>query len=411
MADSQPSQPVEGPPYPIPVVLLGGVPTPAVDDPISAVLLAIFIGLAVVHMTIFQRNRKASHKFVFSGLLFGLSMARSMAMIMRIVWASHPDNVRIALAANILAQAGVIILFIANLFFTQRLVRAYLPAAGWHKATGLALKLLVVCVIACLVMIIVTVVHSSYTLDRAAQNMDRNVQLFAGTFFAALAFAPVPIVLTALLISRSRQQQRPQNSQNTTTLTGDTTSSSSNPDEKQEQQQQQQQAATTIDGRPEKFGTGRLRTKVRLLLFTSLLLTLGASFRIAVNFMPRPLGSPAAWYHSRACFYCFNFVIEITCSALYAAVRFDRRFHVPNGAKGPGDYSGGGGGAMNAGDVEGGIAGAHVAAAADDEDDEGVVHGVGPHFTRNVNTEDEAFGLPDGDESDERSVRRSKGDV
>lgn len=92
--------------------------------------------------------------------------------------------------------------------------------------------------------------------------------------------------------------------------------------------------------RPEKFGQGRYRTKISLLLFTSVLLTLGACFRLAVNFStPRPLADPA-WYDSKASFYCFNFVIEIIVVYTYAVTRFDRRFHVPNGAFAPGHYNG-----------------------------------------------------------------------
>lgn len=92
--------------------------------------------------------------------------------------------------------------------------------------------------------------------------------------------------------------------------------------------------------RPEKFGQGRYRTKISLLLITSFLLTIGAAFRIAVAFTtPRPLADPA-WYHSKPCFYCFNFVIEILVVYLYAISRFDRRFHIPNGASAPGHYSG-----------------------------------------------------------------------
>lgn len=92
--------------------------------------------------------------------------------------------------------------------------------------------------------------------------------------------------------------------------------------------------------RPEKFGQGRYRTKLSLLLFTTLLLSLGAGFRIGVNFTtPRALTNPA-WYHSKACFYCFNFVIELVVVYLYAISRFDRRFHIPNGSSGPGHYSG-----------------------------------------------------------------------
>lgn len=92
--------------------------------------------------------------------------------------------------------------------------------------------------------------------------------------------------------------------------------------------------------RPEKFGIGRYRTKLSLLLFTSFLLSLGASFRVGVNYTtPRPINQPA-WYHSKACFYCFNFLIELVVVYAYIISRFDRRFHVPNGSYTQGHYSG-----------------------------------------------------------------------
>ena len=75
---------------------------------------------------------------------------------------------------------------------------------------------------------------------------------------------------------------------------------------------------------------------------------------------PRPREDPA-WYQSKACFYIFNFTVEIIgmylayCSTLtrdqtemliqdlviflYIVVRVDKRFWVPNGSHGAGDYS------------------------------------------------------------------------
>jgi hypothetical protein len=50
---------------------MGGVPKIGVDVPITAVFLALFIGAAAIHMTIFQLNQRRGHKFIFSALLFG----------------------------------------------------------------------------------------------------------------------------------------------------------------------------------------------------------------------------------------------------------------------------------------------------------------------------------------------------
>src|SRR5690606_29236052 len=68
------------------------------------------------------------------------------------------------------------------------------------------------------------------------------------------------------------------------------------------------------------------------------LLAFGAGFRVGVSFNARPAGEPA-WYHHKAAFYCINFVIELIVMYTYMLIRFDRRFHVPDGSHGPGHYS------------------------------------------------------------------------
>lgn len=89
----------------------------------------------------------------------------------------------------------------------------------------------------------------------------------------------------------------------------------------------------------DKFGAGRFRHKVRLLLFTSFILTLGAAFRAGIAYVPRPRDNPA-WYHSKACFYLFNFTIEITVVWLYIILRVDRMFYIPDGrVRGIGAYT------------------------------------------------------------------------
>lgn len=223
-----------GPPY-LPsssTAQVGGQPTVSVDIPFSACLLAVFATLAAVHMTIFQINRKREHKFLFSGLLFGLSMTRIAALTIRIVWATRPTNISIAIASGILTQAGVVILFIVSLFFAQRIMRAYHPNFGWHQGTRVVFRFLVACAISCIVMVIICTVQSFYSLDTDARRIDRDVQLFAGTFMALLAFIPAPVAFFAWLIPSEAPLK--------------------------------------------KFGQGRFRTKMVMLVFTSLLLTLGA---------------------------------------------------------------------------------------------------------------------------------------
>ncbi|KAF4985629.1 hypothetical protein FGRMN_11145 [Fusarium graminum] len=295
MASPNPGQmPPQGPPYIPQTAGLGGRPTTSVDTPISAVILAFFVAGAVLNMTIFQLNRRRSHKFVLSGLLFGFCMARITANVLRIVWASYPTDTSIAIAAQVFANAGVVLLFVVNLIFAQRILRAYHPHIGWSKPASLAFKFLYFAIAASLIMLITAVVYNFYTLNPHTKQQLRDVQLTGITFLAILAFLPLPTIGICLALPRKAPM--------------------------------------------DKFGQGRMRTKVQLLTFTTILLSLGAAFRAGVAFKIRPANDPA-WYHSRVCYYCFNYVIEIIVVFTYALSRFDKRFHIPDGSSAPGDYS------------------------------------------------------------------------
>ncbi|KFH47762.1 hypothetical protein ACRE_013200 [Hapsidospora chrysogenum ATCC 11550] len=286
--------PPSGPPYLIPAAQLGGVPTITLDIPILAILLAIFVAAAALNMTIFQINRRQGHKFVLSAVLFGFCMARINAAALRIAQANHPHNVRLTIAASIFFNAGVLIFFIVNLIFLQRLVRAHHPHVGWSKGLGWGFRFLYFSVFACLAMVITAVVYGFYTLDQDTQVKLRDIRRTASVYMAILAFIPVPGTILCVLAPRR--------------------------------------------GPVEDFGTGSMRTKVILLLFTASLLSLGAGFRAAVGFMPRPPSNPG-WFNHKASYYCFNYVVEIIVVYTYALSRFDRRFWVPNGSSKPGDYS------------------------------------------------------------------------
>jgi hypothetical protein len=282
-------------PYPPRFAAVGGKPNVGVDVPISAVFLVLFIIGAATHMTIFQLNNRKGHKFVMSAMTFGFCMARIVTMIMRIVAACYPHDVQIAIAAQIFVSAGVLVLFLVNLIFAQRIVRAAHPHFGWHKALSITFKVLYALIGAMLAMVITATVQSFYTLNPNTLKIDRDLQLSAGTYLLFVAFLPMPMVVLGLIVPRKT--------------------------------------------RVEKFGIGRWRSKIWILLVSTSLLTLGAGFRLGTSFMdPRPVNDPA-WYHAKWCFYFFNFTVEIIVVYLYALVRVDRRFHIPNGSKAPGDYT------------------------------------------------------------------------
>ncbi|KAL5086038.1 hypothetical protein Trisim1_009668 [Trichoderma cf. simile WF8] len=281
------------PPYPPKYAGLGLTPTVGVDIPISAVILFFFICSAALNMTIFQRNRRRGHKFVLSGLFFGFSMARISANVMRIVWACYPKNGRIGLAAQILANAGVLLVFVINIILVLRILRAYHPRLGWSFPAKIVFRTIYVSVVACLIMLIVAIVYSVYTLDQSAIDKTHDVQVVALTYFAFLAFFPIPVIALCFIIPRRQ--------------------------------------------RIEKFGAGSMRYKLFLMIFSACLLTLGAAFRAGVSYYRVPVTQPK-WFHHKACFYCFIYAIELIVVFTYSLSRFDKRFHIPDGSSSPGHY-------------------------------------------------------------------------
>ncbi|KAI4241966.1 MAG: hypothetical protein L6R42_011143, partial [Xanthoria sp. 1 TBL-2021] len=282
-------------PYPPKTAGLGGIPTVHTDVPVTVIFLLLFICAAVAHMTIFQLNMRRGHKFIMSGMMFGFCMARITTCIMRIVWATRPRNIQIAIAAQIFVAAGVVLLFVINLIFAQRIIRAAHPNSGWHPVFKHSFTAIYVLIVIALVMVIITNVQNFYTLNANTKRIDRAVILAVGTFYTIISFLPFPLVIGGLLVPRKT--------------------------------------------RVEKFGSGRFRTKIAVLLTASFLLSLGAAFRVGTNFKtPRPIDNPPTYYN-KGCFYFFNLTVEVLVIFLYLVVRVDRRFHVPDGSKGPGDYS------------------------------------------------------------------------
>jgi len=282
-------------PYPPTQAGLGLSPTTDLDVPITAVFLVLFLLGAICHMTILQVNIRRGQKFMMSGMLFGFCNARIAACIMRIVWSQRLHNVSIAIAAQIFIAAGVVVLFIVNIVFAQRILRAWHPHAGWHSAVTFVFNLYIGSIVAVIIMLITVVIQSFYTRDLSILLTDRDIQRFGVTYFAVAAFMPIPLILLGFLIPRHSET--------------------------------------------ENFGAGHFNSKVIILLVSSALLTLGAAFRAGITFMPRPINNPA-WYQSKACFYLFDFTIEFIVVALYVIIRVDKRFIVPDHAHGPGDYSG-----------------------------------------------------------------------
>ncbi|KAI1488532.1 hypothetical protein F5X96DRAFT_645068 [Biscogniauxia mediterranea] len=292
----QSSSHVSGPPYASRTANMGGVPDIIPDIPICAVLIVIYACFAATNMAIFQINQRRGHKFIMSAMLFGFSMARITTLSLRIAWATHQHNVRLAMAANILVNAGILVVYVVNLIFAQRILRAVQPSIGWHPSISIILKVFYFGIFSALVCVITAIVLTSYTLDAYTLMACRDILLAASTYL--LVFTTLPIWLLAVahvLLPRANDA--------------------------------------------ELFGHGTMRTKVIIVTLSSCLCILIAGFKTGVNWeTPRAITNPA-WYHTKPVFYCFNFVLEILILCLLTFTRVDKRFHIPNGSSKPGDYS------------------------------------------------------------------------
>lgn len=227
-------------------------------------------------------------------------MARITTSVLRIASISLPHNIRLAIAAQIFVAAGILLVFIINLIWAQRILRAHHPI-GWHPAISVAFKALYAVIVLSLFALITSVVQSFYTLRPRTRTIDRSLQLYGAALFAIVAFLPILIVGLAVLLSR-------------------------------------------VSGRKvETFGVGRHRTKIGVLLLGAALCTLGAAYRAGSSWRtPVPLTHPEPERFYRGWFYFMDFGVEVLVVYLYAAMRVDLRFHIPNGAKGPGSYKVGG---------------------------------------------------------------------
>ncbi|KAJ5371407.1 uncharacterized protein N7496_007499 [Penicillium cataractarum] len=277
-----------GGPYAPVIAQLGGRPTKNVDIPICSVFLVAFLGFGISHMVLFRRNLARGHKFIPSAVTFGFCMSRVVANVIRITWACYPNNVRIAIAAQIFVAAGVLLLFILNLLYAQRMLRAALPALGWSRPVSWTFKALYILVVISIIMLITVVIQSMYTLNANTHRIDRDIQLYGATYFAIVSFLPLPIVSLVMLFAEKEK----------------------------------------VDS----FGSGSWRTKGLIVFVAGTLLCLGASFRAGTSWMaPHPIYDPPSYMH-KACFYVFDFGIDISVVILFLFSRVDKRFHVPNGS-------------------------------------------------------------------------------
>lgn len=86
-------------------------------------------------------------------MIFGFCMARISTLVLRIAWSTRHQNQGLAIAASILVNAGILIIYIINLLFAQRILRAENPRLGWNRILHFAYIALYVLLAGALVMV------------------------------------------------------------------------------------------------------------------------------------------------------------------------------------------------------------------------------------------------------------------
>lgn len=239
-------------------------------------------------------------------------LTRVIATCLRIAWACHPTDIHVGIAATIFVYAGVVLLYLANLFLAQRIVRAQHPLFGWSKPFTVLFPVTFVVTIGTVLCLVAAVIVSFYTLGTYSRHAAREIQRYGATMLAIVAFLPFTIVGISSLARRHPTIRK----------------------------------TKTTD----KFGEGSMRAKIAICLVSAALLCLGASFRagtILTSPVPietptnPPQPAPVPGYLSKACLYIFNFAIEVCVCLLWLGLRIDKRFYVPDGTNGPFSYAGG----------------------------------------------------------------------
>jgi hypothetical protein len=227
--------------------------------------------------------------------LFGFCMSRVCTFVLRLVWATRPNNVRIAIAAQIFTNAGVLIVYIVLLLLALRVFRATHPKIGWNRSLGKGFTVLYILLLGALLVTIGFTVTSFYTLNSTLRSVAMWIQR------TAILYMMIFNVISLVLFSLSVVLPRASDSEN--------------------------------------FGTGTMSSKFIILGTAVFFGTFIAGFRTGVVWSAPRSVSSLPWYDTKAAFYVIIFVFEIIIIYLLLITRFDKRFWVPNGSKGPGDYS------------------------------------------------------------------------
>jgi uncharacterized membrane protein len=178
--------------------------------------------------------------------------------------------------------------------FTQRILRAVHPKFSWNPFISNAFLVILISVPVVIVNKIVFIVISFFTQSEKIINITRRFLLIGAVWTMILSVFPILVVGVATSIPSPTPM--------------------------------------------EKFGAGRFRSKIIILLFASAIFFTGAITRLVSDLQDHPGNRPGE-VNSTKTFYTTGFMLEIIVVIVYAVGRIDLRFWIPDGGSGPGDYS------------------------------------------------------------------------
>ncbi|KAK9368885.1 hypothetical protein V1509DRAFT_621779 [Lipomyces kononenkoae] len=315
--------------------LFGDYPVTKDDIAGCVVCIVCFAVLAVINMTILRRNLARGHKFIPSGAMFGLCMARIVTFSMRLASAIHPTNLNVSIAASIFIAAGVVILFVLNVLFSQRLFTAQHPSRAYvGSAFYNIMKLFYISIIAFLIVLVVTsgvYYHTNATVMQGIAQFRK----VAMVYFTVTAFMPTLIVAAAYAIPRSEQDRTwPVHYAHWI----DSYSGLYFPDPRKlpsavefyaEIPEGETRIPVQVIPPPDR---GTRKVSIFLVLFASVILTFGTAVRTAATFgHAAEIQKP--WYDYRVTMYMCIALVELMVEISWIIGRVDLRFYIPNNDK------------------------------------------------------------------------------
>jgi hypothetical protein len=178
----------------------GGIPTDGTDIPASAVLLVVYLVLAVVHGYFFFVKSKKT--FIPQAMTMGFCISRVVSMSLRIAWTANVTNKNIAIASNIFLNAGVLLLYIVNMLLTHRFVLTIFPHLPTKKTApyNLAFFLYVGSALPLLILVVVPGVQLFLSSDLNTIHIDRDILRFAQCYLTVFVAAPVIAIIASTSI-------------------------------------------------------------------------------------------------------------------------------------------------------------------------------------------------------------------